>query len=192
MSSSSTDKKQSLLTTLLLFGVAIVAAVIWLKNNAFEERKTDTENKPAFLELNRATLHRFDETGKEKITLTAKKVFDYQDERGREFFSPVLVRKNAANKNQLEADFARENEAETELDLEKVRAKSINQKGEENLITTDTAKYFIAENRVETDKYLEIQTPKSKTTATGGEWLVGDNMFILKKNIRSAYAQKTK
>ena len=178
----------SQLRFLVFLLLLIVGVLFWLRSNLPEEAP-DRLAEPAFLQIKDATIYGFAPDGRAEKSLASKEVLHYQNERGTHFLQPVFNSVRDNKTTSLYADYGIESQDKTVIDLQNVRGESLDAKGRKNTLKTESARYLVQEKLALTDKEVFITTPNSTTTGLGAEWKLGDNIFILKKNVRSSYVQ---
>lgn len=183
-----TPKEQA--ATIGIMAICAVLGGFWVKGqpNIDEESKGDN---PPLLVLENARAYRFDELGKNSLSLNSPKTVHYQDDRGTQFTKPNLLSfNNKLGADNLSADFALENKERTQITMEgNVLGISPTKKGN-NELRTAKAIYFINEQKAVSQVEVEIKTPESFTTAIGAEWFFNTKLFQLKKDVRTRYEKK--
>lgn len=182
-------RRQSLVFVLLLAIAALIA--VWWGRNQFVDDVPAGKTGIPLITLKQSTLYQFDEQGTRDLILSSEQVRHFQNQKGTEFTQPELTRLQADATSTLRADFAVQNAQQTQIRMRgEVHATHTphNKPDDITTFTSPTLTYYVPENEAETDDPVVITTRDSITHATGSLWHLNQNLFILKKNIRSDYA----
>lgn len=175
---------------LLLFLTATIF-FIWLSSNRATE-DTSTPLAPPLLVAHNSQNYQYNEQGQVRTSLIAKTITYYNDERGTDFISPIVSTYKGNISNRITADTANQNQDKSLITLNgNVIAihQNPNQPRTNTRFESPNMRYYPNENRAETDEAIKIFTPDSTTYAIGTIWQINQNLFILKKNVRSTYEQ---
>lgn len=178
-------------STLLLTLLSAVIIGIWLRQQNTETPTDDTSPAPPLLVVHEGKSHLYNVQGDTETIISAPLTHYYQDARGTQFTQPELQHKQNQAQIYLRADYAQQNQAKTQLQLEgNVFAKR--QIGEDNSsrteFFTDNMLYHLDKNEAETTAPVKILSADSTTHAIGTIWYLNQNLFILKQTVRSYYA----
>ncbi|SUO95368.1 LPS export ABC transporter periplasmic protein LptC [Suttonella ornithocola] len=180
----------SLRQILLLIFLAVIVLVSFLFNRQ-QSVKTEPVSAPPLLVINNSETYRYNAQGVTDMHLQSQKTIYYNDDRGTHFQAPVLTQINPPIKQILQANTAVQNHAKTEIFMQgNVIGQRNNTQNTQQTLTfkTPALTYRVSENTAETNTHVTILTPNSTTYATGALWHLKQNLFILKKNVRSTYA----
>lgn len=180
----------SLRQILLLIFLAVIVLVSFLFNRQ-QPVKTEPVSAPPLLVINNSETYRYNAQGITDTRLQSQKTTYYNDDRGTHFQAPILTQIAPPITQTLQADTAIQNHAKTEIFMQgDVVGQQNNTQNAQQTLTfkTPALLYRVPENTAETNELVTILTPDSTTYATGALWHLKQNLFILKKNVRSTYA----
>lgn len=180
----------SRIQTALLIVLAIGCGLWWLQNNGEETPEQAPSGIPLVL-VNDGVAYGYDKDGNNDLVLKSPEVRYYNDARGTHYRDPDLTQMVGVETNHIIADSAVQSQDNTLItmrgEVHGVHDDPNNPKAH-TLFESDSVAYDLPKNTAETNDPVVITTPNSTSRAIGAIWLLNQNLFILKKKVRSNYA----
>lgn len=169
--------------------ILLSGGLLWLwqyNEDRIAEAKTLTTD-PVALSLENAVMYQYGQTGSLTTRISGQYI-EHMKNGENHFIAPELKQITPQGSRILKAKFGAQSANQQTITLRGNVFAEESQNGQTvAALHTNQLQYERPQQLITTDSTVILDTPESHTTADGAQWQMQQNLFILKKNIRSSY-----